>query len=84
MMPQSSRIVDLLTIVYSKPMPKLWNQTIEAHRQSVQDATMETTAQLVAEGGLRGVTMSEIAERSGIGRATLYKYFPDVESILAA
>jgi AcrR family transcriptional regulator len=28
--------------------------------------------------------MSEIAERTGIGRATLYKYFPDVESILLA
>src|SRR5258707_466547 len=28
--------------------------------------------------------MSQIAEDSGIGRATLYKYFPDVESILHA
>jgi AcrR family transcriptional regulator len=65
-------------------MPKLWEETIEAHRRSVQDATLETTAHLVAERGLRGVTMSEIAERTGIGRATLYKYFPDVETILAA
>jgi len=65
-------------------MPKLWDETIEAHRRSVQDATLETTAQLVAERGLRGVTMSEIAEKTGIGRATLYKYFPDVETILAA
>jgi AcrR family transcriptional regulator len=64
-------------------MPKLWDETIEAHRRSVQDATLETTAQLVAERGLRGVTMSEIAEKTGIGRATLYKYFPDVETILA-
>ena len=30
------------------------------------------------------MTMSKIAERTGIGRATLYKYFPDVESILTA
>lgn len=65
-------------------MPKLWDETIEAHRRSVQAATLETTAHLVAERGLRGVTMSEIAERTGIGRATLYKYFPDVETILAA
>ena len=36
----------------------------------------------VAEHGLRAVTMSQIAEETGIGRATLYKYFPDVESIL--
>jgi AcrR family transcriptional regulator len=28
--------------------------------------------------------MSRIAEQAGIGRATLYKYFPDVEAILVA
>ena len=28
--------------------------------------------------------MSQIAKDTGIGRATLYKYFPDVESILRA
>jgi AcrR family transcriptional regulator len=28
--------------------------------------------------------MSQIAETTGIGRATLYKYFPDVEAILSA
>lgn len=65
-------------------MPKLWNETIEAHRRSVVEATLDTTAALVAEHGLRGVTMSAIAERTGIGRATLYKYFPDVEAILLA
>lgn len=65
-------------------MPKLWDETIEAHRRSVREATLDTTAALVAERGLRAVTMSEIAERTGIGRATLYKYFPDVETILAA
>ncbi|MDQ2941973.1 MAG: TetR/AcrR family transcriptional regulator [Chloroflexota bacterium] len=65
-------------------MPKLWNETIEAHRQAVRDATLDTTAALVAEHGLRSVTMSQIAEQTGIGRATLYKYFPDVEAILLA
>lgn len=65
-------------------MPKLWNDTIEAHRQAVRDATLETTARLVSEHGLRAVTMSQIAEATGIGRATLYKYFPDVEAILSA
>ncbi|MGW5350363.1 TetR/AcrR family transcriptional regulator [Streptomyces sp. NPDC004031] len=65
-------------------MPKLWNETIEAHRSAVRDATLDTTAALVAERGVTGVTMSLIAERTGIGRATLYKYFPDVEAILAA
>ena len=65
-------------------MPKLWNDTIEAHRRAVRDATVDTTAALVAKHGLRAVTMSQIAEETGIGRATLYKYFPDVEAILVA
>jgi AcrR family transcriptional regulator len=30
------------------------------------------------------VTMSKIAEEAGIGRATLYKYFSDLEGILVA
>ena len=70
--------------MYSHLVPKLWNETIETHRQAVRDATLDTTAALVAEHGLTSVTMSKIAEKTGIGRATLYKYFPDVESILSA
>ncbi|WP_174188397.1 TetR/AcrR family transcriptional regulator [Nocardia barduliensis] len=65
-------------------MPKLWNETISAHRQAVRDALLDTTAELVAEHGLASVTMTQIAEATGIGRATLYKYFPDVDSILMA
>jgi AcrR family transcriptional regulator len=65
-------------------MPRLWNDTIAAHRRAVRDATLDTTAVLVAEHGPRSVTMSQIAEVTGIGRATLYKYFPDVDAILLA
>jgi AcrR family transcriptional regulator len=65
-------------------VPKLWNETIEAHRRAVTDATLDATAALVAEHGLASVTMSKIARSTGIGRATLYKYFPDIEAILVA
>ena len=64
-------------------MPKLWTETIETHRREVREAILDTTAAL-AEHGLLSVTMSQIAEATGIGRATLYKYFPDVETILIA
>lgn len=65
-------------------MPKLWDETVEAHRRGVREAILATTATLVTEHGLRSVTMSRIAEEAGIGRATLYRYFPDVEAILSA
>jgi len=65
-------------------VPKLWTETIEAHRREVNDAIFDTTAALVDKSGLASVTMSQIAEEAGIGRATLYKYFPDVEAILVA
>jgi AcrR family transcriptional regulator len=65
-------------------VPKLWSDTIEAHRREVRDVTLDTTVALVAKHGLRSVTMSQIAEGAGIGRATLYKYFSGVEAILVA
>ena len=68
----------------SMAVPKLWNDTIEAHRREVREAILGTTATLVAAHGLQAVTMSEIAEKTGVGRATLYKYFPDIEAILLA
>ncbi|MEU6848995.1 TetR family transcriptional regulator [Actinacidiphila alni] len=65
-------------------MPKLWDETIDGHRRAVRDAVLETTVALVTEHGLATVTMSQIAKEAGLGRATLYKYFPDVQSILLA
>jgi AcrR family transcriptional regulator len=70
--------------MYALCVPRLWTETIEGHRRAVHDATLDTTAALVRERGLTSVTMSQIAAATGIGRATLYKYFPDVEAILVA
>jgi AcrR family transcriptional regulator len=65
-------------------VPKLWTETVETHRQEVREAILDATGRLVQSRGLLAVTMSDIAEATGIGRATLYKYFPDVEMILSA
>src|SRR5687768_11500344 len=67
-----------------RSVPRLWDDTIDAHRRAVRDAALDAAAGLVAKHGLRAVTMSQIAEETGIGRATLYKYFSDVEAILLA
>jgi AcrR family transcriptional regulator len=65
-------------------VPRLWTETIEEHRRAVHDAALDAFATLVAEHGLASVTMSQLAATAGIGRATLYKYFPDIESVLVA
>jgi AcrR family transcriptional regulator len=70
--------------MYALAVPKLWTETIDAHRAAVREATLDATAALVAEHGLTSVTMSKIATETGVGRATLYKYFPDLEAILVA
>ena len=57
---------------------------METHRQEVREAILDATGSLVQSRGLLAVTMSDIAQATGIGRATLYKYFPDVEMILSA
>jgi AcrR family transcriptional regulator len=69
---------------YSSIVPKLWSDTIETHRQEVAGAVLDAATALVEKLGMRQLTMSAVAERAGIGRATLYKYFGDVDAILLA
>ena len=84
MLSLSTRSVTARHGLYTRLVPKLWSETIETHRREVRDAILETAVGLVTEQGLHAVTMSHIAEQTGIGRATLYKYFPDAEAILMA
>jgi AcrR family transcriptional regulator len=70
--------------LYAGVVPKLWTETIEGHRREVREAILDATWQLAAERGPLSVTMSQVAQATGIGRATLYKYFADVEAILHA
>ena len=65
-------------------MPRLWEDSIDTHRRAVRDAVLDVTASLVAESGLQSVRMSRIADRAGISRGTLYKYFADVDAVLCA
>jgi AcrR family transcriptional regulator len=50
---------------------------VERTRSRVLDATR----QLVEEGGPAAVTYSALAERSGVGRATLYRHWPNLEDL---
>ncbi|HZA32683.1 MAG TPA: TetR/AcrR family transcriptional regulator [Propionibacteriaceae bacterium] len=65
-------------------MPQLWAETVEAHRAEVREAILNAAGDLLRRRGLLGVTMSDLAAAAGIGRATLYKYFPDVEQVVTS
>lgn len=63
-------------------MPKSWGDSIATHRNAVREGIKDATWSLVHEYGATGLSMSQIADRVGVSRATLYRYFPDVDSIL--
>jgi AcrR family transcriptional regulator len=65
-------------------MRKLRNATVETHRRGERYMILSSTARLVARRGMKSVTMSQIAEITGVGRSALHRYFTDVGSILAA
>lgn len=65
-------------------VPKLWKDTVAEHRRDVRVAIYQAAWSLASERGVRGVTMGAVAERAGIARATLYKYFSGVDEVLVA
>lgn len=65
-------------------MTNEWEATLDAHRIHQRAAIQHAAVDLAAEHGVGGVAMVDIARRAGISRATLYKYFPSVESVLAS
>jgi AcrR family transcriptional regulator len=70
--------------LYGCPVPRLWADSVELHREQVRALVYAAIEELVATRGLLAINMSRLAEATGIGRATLYKYFGDIEEVLAA
>jgi AcrR family transcriptional regulator len=61
-----------------------WAEVLDEHRARQRRQIMTVALELVSERGLAGVSMSALAQRAGISRATLYHYFPDLEQVLLA
>ena len=61
-----------------------WRDTVETHRARYRERIIDAAIGLVAEEGVSKASMAALAQRAGIGRATVYKYFPDVEHALLA
>ena len=61
-----------------------WGETVEEHRSTQREAIASAAWTLARTHGPFAITMSQVADASGVSRPTLYKYFPDVESMLIA
>lgn len=65
-------------------MAETWDHAVAEHRASTRQRLFGAAMAVLAEHGMAGATMTAIAERAGVSRPTLYKYFPDVDHLVAA
>jgi AcrR family transcriptional regulator len=54
-------------------------RSAEAHR-----AALDATVQVLLESGVEGVTLEEVAARSGVAKSTLYRHFGSKQALVVA
>ncbi len=62
---------------------ELWHDSLSAHRVRTAERIAGVAMSIIASRGIAGLTMSALADAAGVSRQTLYKYFPDVDAVLA-
>lgn len=61
-----------------------WADVRSSFKRDQRQAIAVAAIELLMEGGSAELTMSTVADRAGISRQTLYRYFPDLASVLGA
>lgn len=56
----------------------------QEHKEDRREAILAAAASLMDEHGLEGATLALIADRVGVSKAALYRYFPTREAIFLA
>jgi len=69
-------------------MPKTdrhtWDEARSSFKGDQRRHIAQTALELLMESGGAALTMSALADRAGISRQTLYRYFPDLDQVLEA
>ena len=65
-------------------MPRIRADSIAAHKEQTRSQILEVAERLFVEDGYSETALADIAAEVGVGRTTLYEYFPDKEEILLA
>ena len=59
-----------------------WDSVTAGYRDRQREGILVAALHLLAEHGSGGMSMSSLANAAGISRATLYRYFSDLDSVL--
>lgn len=62
----------------------VWSESLASHRRRQTIHIGRTALELISRHGIAAVSMRQLADAAGVSRATLYNYFPDLESALLA
>ena len=65
-------------------MPKIIGESRASHRERTRTRLFEALGSLMGEQSFESITMSQIAERAGVGRTAVYNHFADKEVLLLA
>ncbi|MEA2002646.1 MAG: TetR/AcrR family transcriptional regulator [Actinomycetota bacterium] len=65
-------------------MPKINAATIYEHKELTRSALLAAGADAFVAYGFAGTSIGLLADRAGIARTTVYEYFPNKDSVLAA
>ena len=65
-------------------MPKIIGESLASHRELTRARLFEALGSLMGEQSFESITMSQIAERAGVGRTAVHNHFADKEVLLLA
>ena len=65
-------------------MPKIIGESLASHRELTRARLFEALGSFMGEQSFESITMSQIAERAGVGRTAVYNHFADKEVLLLA
>jgi AcrR family transcriptional regulator len=65
-------------------VPRISAPTVAEHRARRREALVSAARELLEEGGYAALTFSALAARTGLGRPTIYAYFPSKDDLVVA
>lgn len=66
------------------PVTQTYNEMMSAHRERRREQLLIAAAAELNERGIRQVTMNQVAQRAGVSKVILYRYFKSKDNLVHA